>query len=147
YLKNQLDCNDYQVTLNDTPGIYTIPMSRLNGARWSVRDHVLETAADYPNLTIMTDCLVTRVIMDGGTATGVEYMQGSHLFRASPMADPKAAQPVKKVMKCSREVILSAGTFNSPQILKLSGIGPASELNALGIRSVVDLGGVGAGMM
>jgi choline dehydrogenase len=147
YGQGPLDPNDYKITQNDTQGLYTLPMSRLDGARWGVRDHVLETAANYPNLTLMTDCLVTRVIMDGPNATGVEYMQGSHLYRASPMADGTAAAPKTQVMKASREVIISAGTFNSPQILMLSGIGPASELTQLGIRSVVDLGGVGAGMM
>ena len=147
YSQSYLDPNDYAVTLHDTEGLYTLPLSRLDGARWSVRDHVLETAANYPNLTIMTDCLVTRVIMDGSTATGVEYMQGSHLYRASPMADPKAARPDTNVLKATREVIISAGTFNSPQILKLSGIGPASELTKLGIKSEIDLPGVGTGMM
>jgi len=95
----------------------------LNGARWSVRDHVLQTAAAYPNLTIMTDCLVTRVIMDDDT-----------FYPASPMADPNAPLPQTKVLKASREVIISAGTFNSPQILKLSGIGPGAELSKLGIK-------------
>ncbi|HWF09715.1 MAG TPA: GMC family oxidoreductase [Bryobacteraceae bacterium] len=147
YTQGPIDCNDYAITQNDTPGLYTLPMSRLNGARWSVRDHVLETAANYPNLTVMTDCLVTKVIMEGHTATGVEYTQTPHAYRASPMADPKAGTPVKQVLKASREVIISAGTFNSPQILKLSGIGPASELSQFGIHTVVDLGGVGAGMM
>lgn len=147
YTQGPLDPNDYGVTLNETQGLYTLPMSRLNGARWSVRDHVLETAANYPNLTILTNCLVTRVVMEGHTATGVEYMQGSNLYRASPLADPKAAAPPKTIIKASREVIISAGTFNSPQILKLSGIGPSSELSQFGIKTVADLGGVGAGMM
>jgi choline dehydrogenase len=147
YAESKLDPNDYTVIRHDTEGIYTFPMSRLDGARWSVRDHVLETAANYPNLTVMTDCLVTRVVMDGENATGVEYMQGSHLYRASPMADPKAPAPRTRVLRASREVIISAGTFNSPQILKLSGIGPADELEKLGIRHVIDLPGVGTGMM
>jgi choline dehydrogenase len=147
YAQGKLDPNDYTVIQHDTEGIYTLPLSRLNGARWSVRDHVLQTAAQYPNLTIMTDCLVTRVIMDGINASGVEYMQGSNLYRASPLSNPAAAPPKTKVLKASREVILSAGTFNSPQILKLSGIGPAAELNRMGIRSAIHLPGVGAGMM
>jgi len=147
YGASTLDPNDYTITLNDTQGIYNVPMSRLDGARWSVRDHILETAADYPNLTVLTNCLVTRVLMEGDTATGVEYMQGSNLYRASPMADPNAAAPKTQVINASREVIISAGTFNSPQILKLSGIGPADELEKLGIRSAIDLPGVGTGMM
>jgi choline dehydrogenase len=147
YAAAQLDPNDYTIIQNDTQGLYTLPLSRLDGARWSVRDHVLETAAQYPNLKIMTNCLVTRVIMEGDTAVGVEYMQGSNLYRASPLADPSAKFPKTFVMEVNREVIVSGGTFNSPQILKLSGIGPADELTKLGIRSAVDLPGVGAGMM
>ena len=147
YAQNKLDPNDYATTVNDTQGVYTLPLSRLNGARFSIRDHILETAAQYPNLTIMTDCLVTRVIMDGVNAKGVEYMQGSHLYRASPMADPNAPAPPTSVINAAREVIISAGTFNSPQILKLSGIGPRAELEALGIKTHIDLPGVGTGLM
>jgi choline dehydrogenase len=147
YSSSFLDPNDYTVTLNDTPGAYNLPLSRLNGARWSVRDRILQVAAAYPNLTVLTDCLVTRVVMDGPRATGVEYLQGSHLYRASPLANPNAPPPQKRVIKASREVILSAGTFNSPQILKLSGIGPGDELSKLGIEVEIDLPGVGTGMM
>jgi len=147
YANGRLDFNDYTNVQNDTQGIYTVPMSRLDCARWSVRDHILETAAYYPNLTLMTDCLVTRVIMEGQTAAGVEYMQGPNLYRASPMAVPNAPLPSTNVLRASREVIISAGTFNSPQILKLSGIGPADELEKVGIRSLIDLPGVGTGMM
>jgi choline dehydrogenase len=74
-------------------------------------------------------------------------MQGPNLYRASPMATPNAPLPRTSVLKASREVIISAGTFNSPQILKLSGIGPADELTKLGIRPAIDLPGVGTGMM
>jgi choline dehydrogenase len=146
YSTSFLDPNDYTVTQNDTQGAYTLPLSRLDGARWSVRDHILETAAEYPNLTVLTNCLVSRVVMDGPNASGVEYMQGSHLYRASPMADPNAPAPKTQVMRATREIIISAGTFNSPQILKLSGIGPAAELNKLGIHSEINLPGVGTGM-
>lgn len=147
YAEGKLDPNDYTITQNDTQGVYNVPMSRLDGARWSVRDHILETAADYPNLTIMTDCLVTKVIMNGNTATGVEYMQGTSIYGASPMAVPDAPMPSTQILNASREVIISAGTFNSPQILKLSGIGPSAELTGLGIPVVIDLPGVGTGMM
>jgi choline dehydrogenase len=148
FLQNKLDPNDYTTTQNDQQGLYGLPLSRLNGARWSVRDRVLETAAEYPNnLTIMTNCLVTRVLMNGDTATGVEYMQGEYLYRASPNADPKAAAPQTLEVRATREVIISAGTFNSPQILKLSGIGATSELSKLGIRTQIELPGVGVGMM
>lgn len=147
FLQNQLDPNDYTTTQSDQQGVYGLPLSRLNGARWSVRDHVLETAKEYPNLTIMTNCLVARVVMNGDMATGVEYMQGANLYRASPLADPAAPLPQLKEVHATREVILSAGTFNSPQILKLSGIGSSAELSRFGIRTQIELQGVGTGMM
>jgi choline dehydrogenase len=147
YQNNTLDPNAESIVSANTPGLFTLPMQRLNGARWGVRDHILETAAEYPNLTIMTNCLVTRVLMDGVTAVGVEYMQGEYLYRASPNAVPNAPAPKLSQLMVNREVIISAGTFNSPQILKLSGIGPAAELQNLGIRVAVDLPGVGANMM
>jgi choline dehydrogenase len=83
---------------------------------------------------------------DGTTATGVEYIQGPQLYRASPLSAQTGPLPATQQMSVSREVILSCGTFNSPQLLKLSGIGPASELGSFGIRSIVDLPGVGENM-
>jgi choline dehydrogenase len=74
-------------------------------------------------------------------------MQGPHIYRASPLADPKAAAPQVLQLKANRDVILSAGTFNSPQILKLSGIGATSELSQFGIKTEVELPAVGLGMM
>ena len=147
YQKNTLDPNAESVVQANTPGLYTLPMQRLDGQRWGVRDHILETAAQYPNLKIMTNCLVTRVIMDGDTAAGVEYLQGEYLYRASPNATPDAPMPQTNQIKVRREVILSAGTFNSPQILKLSGIGPSAELARFGIRTEIDLPGVGMNLM
>jgi choline dehydrogenase len=147
---NALDPNNWNVNKNDIPGLYSFPLSRLNGARYGVREHVLETAAALPNnLIVMTNCLVTRVLFDsdGQTATGVEYIQGPQLYRASPLAAQTGPMPQTLQMSTSREVILSGGTFNSPQLLKLSGIGAGSELSACGIRPVCDLWGVGENMM
>jgi choline dehydrogenase len=147
YLEDKLDPNDYVTTKINKEGLYAIPTCTKHGERWSVRDLVLETAAAYPTLTLMTNCLVTRVLMNGdNSATGVECMQGEHLYRASPLAGGNTAQS-RRVFKAKREVIISAGTFNSPQILKLSGIGPGDELAGHGIRTQIALPGVGTGMM
>ncbi len=148
--QNLLDPNNWIVNNNDIPGLYSFPLSRLNGARYGIREHVLETAAALPNnLIVMTNCLVTRVLFggpDGKTATGVEYIQGPQLYRASPLSAQTGPMPTTQQMSVSREVILSGGTFNSPQLLKLSGIGSPDELASFGITPLVDLPGVGENM-
>ena len=147
YVQEQLDPNNYLSTEEDKEGLYVIPLSRRNGVRWSVRDYVLATAATHPNLTILTNCLASRILFDKqNTATGVEYLQGANLYHASPLS-ATATPPQTLQVYAKREVIISAGTFNSPQLLKLSGVGPEQELSALGIPTRVDLPGVGTGMM
>lgn len=86
----------------------------------------LDPVKGRPNLTIVTNALVTRVIIEGGRALGVEYVRGSQGLRA--MGD---------------QVILCGGALNSPQVLMLSGVGPAAQLAAQGIKVVADLPGVG----
>jgi choline dehydrogenase len=74
----------------------------------------------------------------------VEYLDGAHLYRADPRAPASGPEPgARQSLRATREVILAAGAFNSPQILKLSGIGPAEELARFGIPVLVDLQGVG----
>jgi choline dehydrogenase len=143
-LAGQLDPNDARVIPN-RDGLYNIPLFSENGHRRGPREYIRETAAALPNnLIVKTHTLVTRVVFDGTTAVGVEYLEGAHLYRADPQASPSGALPgSKQTLRASREVILAGGAFNSPQLLKLSGIGPASELRNFGINVVVDLPGVG----
>ncbi|MEH2457605.1 GMC family oxidoreductase [Nostoc sp.] len=145
YLRRELDPNSWTVNLKDTEGFYNIPQSTRNGKRRSPRDLIRETAAVLPNnLIVKTNTLVTRVVFRGSQAIGVEYLEGAHLYRADPQAPLNGPEPgPRKVIYASREVILAAGVFNSPQILKLSGIGPADELTKHGIKPIVDLPGVG----
>jgi choline dehydrogenase-like flavoprotein len=76
-----------------------------------------------PNLTVATHAHATRVLFEGTRAVGIEYLQGGATLQA----------------RAEGEVILSAGSFNTPQVLMLSGIGPAAELQAHGIRMLADL--------
>ena len=87
--------------------------------------------------------LATRVLLDGhNRATGVEYLSGKRLYRADPRYAPGAVAQ-KLIASAAREVILCAGAFNTPQLLKLSGIGPREELERHGIPVKVELAGVG----
>ncbi|TPX12367.1 uncharacterized protein E0L32_007014 [Thyridium curvatum] len=105
----------------------------------------LNDPAKYP-LTVKLNSLVTKVLFskEGETpvATGVEVMQGKSVYRADPRNKPDTKGPLVQY-KAKKEVIVSGGTFNSPQILKLSGIGPADELKKFNITVVKDLPGVG----
>jgi choline dehydrogenase len=97
------------------------------GRRASTARAYLRPALRRPNLAIVSEALTTRVLIEGGRAVGIEYRRGGGVHQA----------------RAEREVILSGGTYNSPQLLMLSGIGPADELSALGIEPVTDLPGVG----
>jgi len=98
-----------------------------NGRRLSAARAYLHPVTDRPNLTVTTRAFVTRVLFEGRRAVGVEYAKG----RGAP-------QQVR-----AREVILAGGAINSPQLLQLSGVGNAKELEALGIDVVHNLPGVG----
>ena len=140
-LRAKLDPNDSRVQ-RSRDGYYNIALWAARGQRRSVRDFILAIAAALPNnLIIQKDTLVTRVLFEGTAAVGVEYMEGARLYRADP--NPAATAPARQRMTASREVILAAGAFNSPQLLKLSGIGPEQELARHGIPTLVDLPGVG----
>jgi choline dehydrogenase len=110
----QAGCGLYQVT-------------QKNGERWSAASAYLRPAATRANLTILTRALATRVLVERGRAVGVEYVRGGKRYTA------RAAQ----------EVLLAGGAINSPQLLLLSGIGPAAELHAAGVTTLLDLPGVG----
>jgi 4-pyridoxate dehydrogenase len=98
-----------------------------NGRRCSAAVAFLRPAMGRPNLTVETNALVTRVILEGARATGVEYARNGRLHRVST----------------TREVLLAGGVFNTPQLLMLSGIGEADHLREVGIEPKVNLPGVG----
>ncbi len=99
-----------------------------NGRRCSAaKAYLSQEVQERPNLTIETGAMVTSIILDGKRAAGVVFKQNGSERRVA----------------VSREVILSGGTINTPQLMLLSGIGPASHLKDVGIKTVVDLPGVG----
>ncbi len=111
-------CEVFQV--NQTPA----------GKRCHAAVSHLDPALGRPNLKVITRAHVSRITFDGQRATGLAYF------------DLKAGKKLV-TLTASKEVLLSAGVTNSPQILKLSGIGPANELKSLGIPVVSELPGVG----
>jgi choline dehydrogenase len=108
-------------------GFGRMDMTVHKGRRWSTANAYLKPAMKRSNLSVMPDTLVRRVVIEGGRATGIEIERDG----------------VKETIRARREVILSGGPINSPQLLKLSGIGPAAELASLGIPVVADRAGVG----
>ena len=124
-------------------GLYYVPVSVAGGRRAAVREYLLDTAARHPDrLTIITGALAVRVAFDDDRrALGVEYLPDHVLDAAARPAPPRRREP--RIVRARREVILAAGAFGSPQLLKLSGIGPRAELEAHGIKVLADRPGVG----
>jgi choline dehydrogenase len=110
----QLGCGLFQVT-------------QKNGERCSAAAAYLRPAAARENLTIVTGAQATRVLIERGRAVGVEYARGRR----------------RHIVRAAREIVLAGGAINSPQLLLLSGIGPAGELRAAGVSVEHDLPGVG----
>ena len=111
---------DFNAAPHEGVGRYHFTIA--GGQRWSAARAFLQPARGRPNLRIVTGARVARVLVENGRAVGVQT----------------AAGPV-----LGREIVLCGGTINSPQLLMLSGIGPADHLQALGITPVADLPGVG----
>ncbi|TFK52445.1 hypothetical protein OE88DRAFT_1657716 [Heliocybe sulcata] len=109
------------------------------GHRSDVPHHfIYAKEAEHPNLEIQTGCLVKRVIFEGERATGVEYSLNPRFHPDEPTADN-----VILTAKASKLVVLSAGTFGTPQILERSGIGQKDVLDRVGVDCRVELNEVG----
>ncbi len=117
--------DDFNGPRQEGAGYYTL--NTRSGFRSSAATAYLHPARGRANLAVVTNAMVTRVIIDAGIATGVEYTRGNETL----------------VARARREVIVSGGTFNSPKILQLSGVGPGAQLQALGLPVICDLPGVG----
>jgi choline dehydrogenase len=146
----------------DTPGrdgaegLYQVPLSMDDYHRTGSREFILSTAnaknADGSrkyHLDVMLNSLATKIEFDTSVtpprATGVEYLSGPYLYRASPRASDATNGTVNRA-QVTKEVIISAGAFNTPQLLKLSGIGPSDELAKHDIPLIADSPGVGANL-
>jgi choline dehydrogenase len=112
-------------------GVSRVELTTSNGRRASTARAYLRPAMSRWNLTIQTNAHVTRVVLDGHRAIGVEYLHRGAVHR----------------VHARRETVLSGGTYNSPQLLLLSGIGPADHLRSVGIPVAHDLPGVGENLL
>jgi choline dehydrogenase-like flavoprotein len=108
-------------------GVGMYQVTHKNGERFSAAKAYLAPALDRANLQVITGAHATRILMEGRRAVGVEYRQDG---------EPRQ-------LRASREVLLCAGALLSPQLLMLSGIGPAAHLQAHGVPVLHDLPGVG----
>ncbi|MGE0498001.1 MAG: GMC family oxidoreductase [Ramlibacter sp.] len=117
---------DFNGPVQEGVGMYQV--THKNGERFSAAKAYLTPHLGRPNLQVVTGAHVTRILLEGRRAVGVEYRQGGEL----------------RQLQASREVLLSAGALMSPQLLMLSGIGPAAHLKEHGIAVLHDLPGVGA---
>ncbi len=121
---------DFNGGENEGAGLYQVTQfhnKAKNGERCSSAAAYLFPILDRANLTIITKAHATKILFEGKRAIGVTYVQGRH----------------NKTIKASREIILSGGAFNSPQLLQLSGVGRPEDIEPFGIDMVHELHGVG----
>ena len=108
-------------------GFGRMDMTVRDGRRWSAANAYLRPAMERANLSVVTQALATKILFDGARASGLRYVREGGV----------------REVAARRAVILAGGPINSPQLLKLSGVGPAAELRAHGIDVIADLPGVG----
>ncbi|MEI8702728.1 GMC family oxidoreductase [Mesorhizobium sp. ISC15] len=113
-------------------GVGYYQLTQRNARRSSASVAYLRPIRERKNLTVRTDVLVTRIVIDKGRAIGVETVDG-------PGGE-------KKILRAEREVIVSSGAIGSPKLLMQSGIGPADHLKSVGVTPVHDLPGVGSNL-
>jgi choline dehydrogenase len=137
---NKIDPDRYASNMT-----FSLPLaiSPATGSRSSIGKHINSVVgAGYP-LTISLHSLATKVLLeqtDGRPkAVGVEYLIGEGLYSADRRYNASQKPEGVRTVRAKKEVIVAGGTFNTPQILKLSGIGPCKELEELGIPVIVDL--------
>lgn len=153
YLKK--DMNAFSPEYDAEQGFYNIPQTLNEYRRSSPRDFLMTTAKQVNNprskgkLHIRTDCLATRIVFapKSTRAMGVEFLDGRSLYRADPrVSSDQAHKGTPGVAFASKEVIVAGGTYNTPQLLKLSGVGSSKELKKHSIPTVIDLPGVGTNL-
>jgi choline dehydrogenase len=147
-----LDTNDRDTVRGNREGLYRIPLSTKGGGRNGVTEFIYATKG-HPvygaNLTIWENTLVTKIKFNNGRAAGLEYLQRKRAYwadRDDTRLDRTPLPQVLDTVTATKEIILAAGAFNTPQLLMNSGIGPATDLAVQNISVIVDRPGVGANL-
>jgi choline dehydrogenase len=140
-----LDPNDWALVQQNFVGLCAPPLTTTNHRRTGTRERLLDVRRRHGDrLTIELNALATKVLLDDANrAVGVEYLQGEDLYRAGRSG---GGNGVVKNVRARLEVILAGGAFNTPQLLMLSGIGPAQHLHDRGLAVRVPLPGVGSNL-
>ena len=143
WVSSLLDPNSWLNMLNGTEGPIFVPITVKNGMRFGTRELIQDGERRFPKkLEVRLNALVTKVLLEGNRAVGVEFRHGKRLYRADPNAHKHGRSTLQQV-RAQREVILAGGAFNTPQLLMLSGIGDPKELARHKIKINVALRGVG----
>jgi choline dehydrogenase len=108
-------------------GVGTMQYTTHQGRRWNGVDAFLSQVMADRNLTILTGATASRIVIEHGRAVGVAYLQNGG----------------ERVARCDGEVLVAAGSYNTPKLMMLSGLGPADHLRQHGVQARVDLPGVG----
>jgi choline dehydrogenase len=117
--------SDFNSGTQDGAGLYQV--TQKNGQRHSAADAYLHPALARPNLKVLANAHATRIVLENRRAVGIEYIRNNAV----------------ETVRANREVLLAGGSVNSPQLLLLSGIGPADQIRSAGVRAVHDVPGVG----
>jgi choline dehydrogenase len=120
--------DDFNGPIQEGAGYYQFNMHKRRRA--STANAYLDGARKRPNLAVASNAMATRLIIEDGAARGVEYVQGG----------------VTRTARARCEVVVASGTFNSPQLLQVSGIGAGRHSQSLGVPVIADLPGVGANL-
>ncbi len=136
------------VSAGETEGLFRLPVATKDGRRNGTREFILDTVAAGYDLTVKTGHFVTQVVFDEEQdpprAIGVIAQAGKGLYKAGLGTPGEASDPV--LFRAEKDVILSAGVFNSPQLLMLSGVGERAHLEEMGIDVVAHVPAVGSNL-